>query len=81
MDTGQTQKALETWEHALKLDPDCHFAIRNLVWYYFLRKEWDQAAFYLVRYLKRDPNDRQMRNLIPLIEDNLTRKEPVRLSA
>ena len=72
MDMDQPDKARETWEYALKLDPDCHFALRNLVWYHYLRKQWEPAAFYLIRYLKRDPNDKQMLDLIPLIESNLT---------
>jgi len=67
MDMNQPEQARQTWEYALKLDPDCHFALRNLTWYHFLRKEWGQAAVYLNRYLKQNPNDKQMRNLIPLI--------------
>ncbi len=76
MDLDQPEKARETWEYALKLDPDCHFALRNLAWYYYLRQQWEPAAHYLVRYLRRDPNDRQMRDLIPSIESHLVSSKP-----
>ncbi len=77
MDLDQPDKARRTWEYALQLDPDCHFALRNLAWYHYLRKQWEPAAFYLIRYLKRDPTDKQMLDLIPIIEPKLTtKKEP-----
>ena len=72
MDIDQPERARQTWEYALQLDPDCHFALRNLVWYYYMRKQWKPAASYLLRYLKRDPNDKQMLSLIPSIENNLS---------
>ncbi len=72
MDIDQPEKARETWKYALKLDPDCRLALRNLVWYHYLRTEWEPAAVYLIRYLRREPNDKQMRSLIPLIGTHLT---------
>lgn len=71
MDINEPEKARQTWEEALRLDPDCHFALRNLAWFYYLRQQWDQAAFYLIRYLRRHPNDQQMRGLVPLIGTHL----------
>ena len=71
MDLNQPEQARKTWEYAVQLDPDCHFALRNLAWYHFLRKEMDPAAHYLSRYLRRNPNDKQMRDLIPLIQSEL----------
>lgn len=71
MDTDEPQKAHELWRRALELDPDCLYALRNLVWYYYLREEWENAATYLIRYLRRNPNDREFQNLIPAIEAHL----------
>jgi len=75
MDQERSDDARKEWEYALKLDPDCHFALRNLAWFHFMRNEFEPAAFYVVRYLRRDPHDRQMRNLAKTIQDHLDQAE------
>ncbi len=80
MDMNEPEKARGLWERALELDPDCHFALRNLAWFHYLRKEWEPAAHYLLRYLRRDPTDKQMRNLAPIIESQLPPEKTVSLS-
>lgn len=81
MDIGEPEKAHEIWMDALQLDPDCHFALRNLVWYYVMREQWEEAADYLIRFLKRNPNDPQIQSLIPVIEKHLSPQEPTGISA
>ena len=60
MDLGRTEEARQNWERALELDPDCHFALSNLSWFYFARHEYEPAARYLVRYLRLNPHDIRM---------------------
>jgi len=74
MDEEKPEAARGEWEYALQLDPDCHFALRNLAWFHFTRGKLDAAAFYLIRYLKRDPNDLQMRDLAKTIQEKLDQK-------
>lgn len=74
MDMDQAQTARNEWEYALKLDPDCHFALRNLSWFHFLRGELEPAALYLVRYLRQNPNDPPMRELARTIQEKLDQR-------
>ena len=74
MDMDQTEAARNEWEYALKLDPDCHFALRNLSWFHFLRGQLERATFYLVRYLRQNPNDPPMRELAKTIQAKLDQR-------